>query len=518
MEMHGDTSPDERNELVLVTGVTGYVGGRLAGRFVDAGVPVRVLVRGGADRIAGRSWSDAVDVAVADVSETSDVDPPPRLVDALRDVTTAYYLIHSMRVGSDFDEQDLECARRFAAACDAAGVDRIVYLGGLGDDREDLSKHLHSRHETGRALAEGKTPVIELRAAVIVGSGSLSFEIIRHLAERLPVMIFPKWASTQIQPIGIADVLSYLIAARERPRDPNDHEVIEIGGPTVETFGGMILRYAEARGLKRFAIRVPLITPRLSSYWLHWTTPVTATIARPLIEGASHEVIVRDTRATEIFPNIEPLTYREALQRALARIDQGDIETIWSDSQTANSGRAFGRVVAEEQGLLIESREGTTHASTDEVFLSFCSLGGVRGWPLHWLWRIRGWMDQMVGGVGLRRGRRDPETLRAGDALDFWRVEEIEPGKRLLLRAEMKVPGEAWLRFETTEADEQHAITRITQTAFFAPRGLLGRMYWYAIYPVHGPVFGAMLQTVIERSEERFDANPLNRAANTVAD
>ena len=487
-----DLPPDDPSQPILVTGVTGYVGGRLTGKLVERGLNVRVLVRESAERIEGRGWEDAVDVVVGDVSSKED------LARALAGVGTAYYLVHSMRVGDDYDKRDARYARNFAEAAEAAGVTRIVYLGGLGRDDDDLSKHLESRHQTGRLLASGAVPVVELRAAVIVGSGSLSFEIVRALAERLPAMIFPRWAETRIQPIGIADVLSYLAAARRRPPRPQGHEIIEIGGGSVETFGGMIEKYAKARGLKRFVVRVPFISPWLSSWWVHWTTPVTADIARPLIEGAEHEVIVETDRASEVFPHIEPLTYDVALQRALDRIEKGQIESIWSDAQVKRTKRTFARAASECQGMLIETREGVADASCEAVFRAFCSFGGERGWPYHWLWVIRGWMDQAVGGVGLRRGRRDPDELRVGDALDFWRVEDVEPGQRLLLRAEMKVPGYAWLRFETFRRDGE---THVIQNAFFAPRGFLGLCYWYSIYPLHGPIFGAMLQTVVDRAE-----------------
>ena len=503
----GDSS-DAPARPVLVTGVTGYVGGRLAGALAEQGAAVRVLVRESAERIEGRSWEHDVETVVGDVGNADD------LAAALDGVETAYYLVHSMRIGANYAERDRRYARQFAEAAEAAGVSRIVYLGGLGSDDDDLSQHLESRHQTGRVLASTGVPVVELRAAVIVGSGSLSFEIVRALAERLPVMVFPRWAETRIQPIGIADVLSYLTAARDLPPSPAGHEIIEIGGGTVETFGGMIQKYAVARGLHRFVLRVPVLSPKLSAYWIHWTTPVTADIARPLIEGATNEVVVQSDRAAEVFPHIRPLDYEEALRRALLRIEEGHIETIWSDAQVRRTKRTFARAVDEEQGMLIETRERTTTAPPEAVFRAFCSFGGQRGWPYHWLWKIRGWMDQAIGGVGLRRGRRHPDELRVGDALDFWRVEDIDPDHRLLLRAEMKVPGYAWLRWETMPADDAPSQTRVLQCAFFAPKGLLGHLYWWSIYPLHGPIFNAMIDTVVRRAEaeERLASNEAEQA------
>ena len=390
------------------------------------------------------------------------------LTAAMAGVDLAYYLVHSMRAGADFEARDLQAATAFAEAAAAAGVGRIIYLGGLGDPQADLSRHLRSRQEVGAALRAAQVPVTEFRAAVVVGSGSVSFEMLRHLTERLPLLISPRWVYTRIQPIGISDLLTYLVRAAQVPASAG--QIVEIGGADVVTYAQMMAGYAAERGLRRRLVPVPVLTPRLSSYWVHLVTPIPATIARPLIKGLRNEVVVRDDSARQLFPDIEPLTYRAALRRALARVDDGHVETIWSDAQASTREALPPEFVIQEQGMFIEKRERIVAATPDAAFCSFTALGGSTGWPPYdWLWRIRGALDRLVGGVGLRRGRRDPQDLRSGDALDFWRVEGIEPGRYLLLRAEMKLPGQAWLRYEAHPAADGQ--TRLTQTAFFAPRG-----------------------------------------------
>ena len=494
--------------LVLVTGATGYVGGRLVPRLLEAGCQVRVMVRRDPDRIRSRDWNDQVEVVCGDVNA------PETLPGVVAGVDVAYYLIHSMRhAGEQFRERDTEAGRAFGQACCEAGVDQIVYLGGLGDDSDDLSEHLQSRHETGEALRECGIPVTEFRAAVIVGSGSASFEMVRHLAEKLPVMIFPRWAKTKIQPIAVRDVLAYLLAALHTPEAIG--RTIEIGGAEVTTFGEMIARYARRRHLARLKIPVPFLSPWLSSWWIHWTTPITRDIARPLIEGARNEVVVQDRSAVGLFPQITPIGYDEALTLALQRVRDGKVETIWSDAASSSEEDAPPVYLTQEQGLLIERRKKTTAAPPEAVFAQYCGFGGDRGWPpYHWLWQIRGWMDLAVGGVGLRRGRRHPDQVRAGDAIDFWRVEAVEPGRRLLLRAEMRLPGEGWLQFESVPLPQETIAatgrqTKVVQTAFFDPHGLFGYLYWYSVYPLHGIVFKGMLRWVIEGAEERMRAEPV---------
>lgn len=481
------------NNLILVTGATGYIGARLVPRLLESGYPVRLLVRD-PDRLYGRPWIEAVEVATGDVLK------PETLPTALAGVSSAYYLIHSMSASGDFHERDIVAARNFGTAAREAGVARIIYLSGLGEESDkELSEHLSSRHATGAALREFDVPVTELRAAVIVGSGSLSFEMVRDLTERLPVMIVPKWAATRIQPIGIRDILAYLVATLETPESAG--RIIEVGGADVLTYADMMRQYAEERRLRRWLIHVPVLTPRLSSYWVHWVTPVSAAIARPLIEGLRNEVVVRDPVARELFPNIQPSDYRTAVRRALERIREGDIESIWSDALSSSQGDRKPAFFTLEQGMFIERRELPVNAPAAAVYRAFTGLGGKRGWPaFDWAWRARGLIDRLVGGVGMRRGRRDPDELRVGEALDFWRVEVVEENRLLRLRAEMKVPGRAWLQFEVKPEEQGHST--LTQTAYFASRGLSGLLYWYALYPIHGLIFGRMPRQLAKLAEQ----------------
>ena len=482
---------EKQRPTVLVTGVTGYVGGRLTTRLLQQGFRVRVMVRGTADRLASRPWYDQVEISVGDVFE------PETLAKALSGVDFAYYLIHSMSDHKDFGQRDLQAARNFAEAAKKVGVDRIVYLGGLGDPDAHLSEHLRSRHHTGDTLREHGPPVTEFRAGMIVGSGSLSFEMLRNLTERLPIMIAPRWVFTRTQPIAIRDVLNYLAAALDTPKSVG--QIIEIGGADVLTNADMMMTYARIRGLRRHLLPVPLLTPQLSSYWVHWTTPVPANIARPLIKGLRNELLVRDQSARTMFPDIEPLGFEAAVNLALARILDGDIETLWSDALASSKGDIPPVYLTAEQGMLIERRQLTIDASANDVFRAFSSLGGEQGWPpYNWLWRLRGLLDRLVGGVGLRRGRRHPEDLRQGEALDFWRVEAVEPDKLLRLRAEMKLPGDGWLQFEANAGASGQ--TKLVQTALFAPKGLFGLIYWYGIYPLHGPIFSRMIEFVAQKA------------------
>lgn len=476
---------------MLVTGATGYVGGRLVPRLLDRGHAVRVLVRD-PSRLAGRPWLDRVEVHVGDVLA------PGTLPAALEGVDAAYYLIHSLGSGADFEERDRTAARSFGGACRHADVARIVYLGGLGAPGDALSEHLRSRHETGAALAEAGVPVTELRAGIVVGSGSLSFELIRHLTERLPAMVCPRWVYTRTQPIGIRNVLDYLVAALDEPRSAG--RVVEIGGADVVTYADMMLTYARVRGLRRLLVPVPVLTPRLSSYWVHWTTPVSARVARPLIDGLRNDTVVTDPApARELFPDVHPMGYEDAVRTALRRVREGRIESSWSDALHSSLGDREPVVLTQRDGLLVERRQIHVDARPGSVYRSFTGLGGHRGWLcLNWAWRLRGVMDRLVGGVGFRRGRRDPDELRVGDALDFWRVEALEPGRLMRLRAEMRLPGVAWLEYKSDPAPGGG--TRLTQTAIFGPHGLGGLLYWYSIYPVHGLIFSRLARRVGERA------------------
>jgi uncharacterized protein YbjT (DUF2867 family) len=482
-----------QSKLVLVTGATGYIGGRLVPQLLAAGYRVRCLVRD-AKRLQGRPWSDQVEVIEGDALK------PETLAPAMEGVWAAYYFIHSLTDTKEYRERDKIVARDFGRAAKEAGIERLIYLGGLGDPEAELSVHLRSRQETGAALAEAGVPVTEFRAAVVVGAGSLSFEMVRYLAERLPVMICPRWVYTRIQPIAIRDVLRYLVGALEVPDSAG--RVIEIGGADVLTYGDMMKGYAQVRGLRRLLIPVPVLTPRLSAHWVHWVTPVPSGIVYPLIEGLRNEVVVRDDGARILFPDIEPIGYEMAVQQALSNLEAGQVETRWTDSLTSSQGDVRPLELTTESGLQLERRQGIVNAPPEQVYRVFTGLGGERGWLYaDWMWRLRGVADRLVGGPGLRRGRRDPDEIRVGDALDFFRVEAIEPARLMRLRSEMVVPGEAWLQFEAQPLPEGQ--TRLVQTILMAPKGLLGFLYWYGLYPFHGLIFRNLIRAITERAEAR---------------
>ena len=479
------------SRLVLVTGVTGYVGGRLVPGLLEAGYRVRCLARDPA-RLQGRPWLEEAEVVQGDVLK------PETLAEAMQGVEAAYYMIHSMSGNTDFHRRDLVAAQNFGEAARAAGVQRIIYLGGLGDPEADLSQHLRSRQQTGQALRESRVPVTEFRAAIVVGSGSVSFEMIRYLTERIPVMICPRWVFTRVQPVGIQDVLEYLVAALETPQSVG--RVIEIGGADVLSYGDMMLGYAQVRGLRRILLLVPVLTPRLSAYWVHWMTPIPAEIARPLIEGLRNEVLVRDDTAQRLFPQVRPVEYQAAVRQALVSLEASQVETAWSDALSTSQGDIAPLVLTVQDGMIIERRRRVIRASAAAVYRAFSGLGGERGWLYaNWAWRLRGMLDRLVGGAGFRRGRRHPDEVRAGDALDFWRVEAVEQECLLRLRAEMKVPGAAWLQFEARPQSE--AETLLVQTAFFAPKGLWGLVYWYGLYPLHSLIFSGLIRNLARSAE-----------------
>ena len=480
----------EGRRTVLVTGATGYIGGRLTPRIVEEGYRVRVLVRSKI-RVLSRSWAEDVEIVEGDVQDRG------TLAEALSGVDYAYYLIHSMGTGPRFHELDISMAREFGEASRRAGVKRIVYLGGLGDPEADLSKHLRSRQETGQALRESGVPVTEFRAAVIVGSGSISFEMVRYLVERLPVMVCPRWIYSRIQPIAISDLLEYLVAALNVPESAG--KTVEIGGKDVTTYKGMMQGYAEARGLRRGIIPVPVLTPRLSSYWVHLVTPIPVGISAPLIDGLRNDIVVTNGLARELFPEIEPRDYGAAAVGVIDDLDAGRIETAWSDAQgTSNSSERPVRLETQE-GMILELRWRKVAAPIMAVYKVVSGIGGDRGWyHANWLWWLRGMIDRALGGSGLRRGRRHPDNLRIGDALDFWRVEALEEGRLLRLRAEMKLPGQAWLQYKVWEGDD--GATHLEQTAAFIPKGLAGLAYWHALYPLHGWIFSGMVREIAKRS------------------
>jgi len=477
--------------LILVAGATGYVGGRLVPRLLATGSRVRCLVRDAA-RLQGRAWLGQVEVVQGDMLE------PASLAAAMQGVQVVYYLVHSLGGGADFSERDRIAAGNCARAAAAAGVQRIIYLGGLGVDYERLSAHLRSRQETGAALRAAGVPVTEFRAAVIVGSGSLSFEMIRYLTERLPVMICPRWVFTRVQPIAIRNVLDYLVAALSCPASAG--RIIEIGGQDVVTYAEMMQGYARARGLRRHLLAVPVLTPRLSSYWVHLVTPIPANIAQPLIKGLGNEVIVHNDAARGLFPSIEPMDYQTAVRLALQKVEANGVETAWTDALTSSQGDKTPVMLSSREGMVIEQRQRTVAADAGAVYQSFSELGGARGWLyMDWAWQLRGMVDRLFGGVGMRRGRRDPVSLRVGDSLDFWRVEAVESGRMIRLRAEMRVPGRAWLEFKALPGAAGE--TQLVQTAFFGPKGLLGLIYWYALYPIHSLIFSGLIRRVAEIAE-----------------
>ncbi|HZK65935.1 MAG TPA: DUF2867 domain-containing protein [Chloroflexota bacterium] len=482
--------------LVLVTGATGYVGGRLVTRLLDCGYLVRVLVRDAAN-MSGRPWTDQVEVAEGDVLK------PESLARAMVGVQYAYYMVHSMAGSSNFVEKDREAARNFGRAARAAGVERIIYLGGLGDPESDLSRHLRSRQQTGETLRESGVPVTEFRAAIIAGSGSVSFEMIRYLTERLPVMICPRWVYTRVQPIAVRDILSYLVSAPRLPESAG--KVLEIGGPDILTYGEMMTGYARARGMRRLLLPVPVLTPTLSSYWVHFITPIPDKIARPLIEGLRNETVVRDNLAHLLFPEIEPMDHPSALRLALSRVDAGQVATSWSNALVTSQGDVPPVKLTNREGLIMEERQAVVPCPPWALYRTFSGLGGDRGWLYADLaWTIRGLMDRAVGGVGLRRGRRHPDEVYVGEALDFWRVEAAMPNRLFRLRAEMRLPGKPWLQFET--APQPNGTTRLVQTAFFAPRGLSELAYWYLLYPIHSLIFSGLIREIARRAAILADA------------
>jgi uncharacterized protein YbjT (DUF2867 family) len=478
----------------LVTGATGYIGGRLVPELLAAGHRVRCLARSPA-KLRGHPWADEVEVAAGDVTRASDV------AEAMRGIDVAYYLVHALGSGRGFEETDRTAARLFGERARAAGVRRIVYLGGLtpaGVPVRELSPHLRSRSEVGRILLDSGVPTTVLRAAVIIGSGSASFEMLRYLTERLPVMVTPRWVRTRIQPIAVRDVLRTLVGSATMPHDVS--RAFDIGGPEVLTYRDMMVRYAALAGLpRRIVIPLPVLTPRLSSLWIGLVTPVPPAIARPLTESLRHEVVCHEHDIERYVPAPagHPIGWDEAVRLALRRVRDAQVTTRWSsasppgapsDPLPTDPGWAGG-------SLYTDRRELTVDASREALWRIVEGIGGDNGWysfPLAWA--ARGRLDRLVGGVGLRRGRRDAQRLRVGDSLDFWRVEEIEPGHLLRLRAEMRLPGLAWLEMYV-ESDDQGR-TRYRQRALFHPHGLLGHAYWWGVSPFHAVVFGGMARNI----------------------
>ncbi len=466
--------------LILLTGATGYVGGRLLHALEQRGEPLRCLSR----------RPDVLQPRVAASTEVvrGDVLQPETITRALVGVDTVYYLVHSMSSSRPFDEADRAAALAFGEAARLAGVRKLIYLGGLG--RGDLSAHLASRQEVGEILRASGVPAIEFRASIVIGSGSASFEMIRALVEKLPLMVTPRWVRVRSQPIAIEDVLAYLLAALDH--DPVGGELYEIGGADRVTYLALMQEYASQRGLHRTMIPVPVLTPRLSSLWLWLVTPVYAGVGRKLVDSLRNETIVEDPAALQAF-SVRPRGIHDAIARALAFEDHTIAETRWSDEAFVERA-PYGGV--RRGSRLVDSRSVSVAARAAQAFAPIQLIGGETGWyKAAFLWRLRGLLDVLVGGPGLRRGRRDPIGLEVGDTVDFWRVEAFEPDRLLRLSAEMKVPGRAWLQFEVTQA-ETGAASTISQTAIFDPAGLFGLVYWYALWPFHGFIFGGMLKGI----------------------
>ena len=470
---------------VLVFGASGYIGSHLVPRLVAAGHEVRATSRN-AESLTGRGW-EAVETVSADALD------PASLDQALAGVEVAYYLVHSMAAGSDFATRDRRAARNFRRAAERAGVRRIVYLGGL-QPGSDQSEHLASREETGEILRDGSIPVTELRAGIIVGAGSAAFEVIRDLAFHLRVMVTPRWVRSRTQPIALDDLLAYLVGVLDEPR--TEGATFDVGGPDTLTYQDMIRTFAEVAGAKVTIIPVPVLTPRISSYWLDLVTAVPSNVARPLIDGLKHDLLADTTAIRELIP-LELHSYRDAVERALAMEQAGVMPARWQEGALVfRAGRPDIAFYSRSDG-----GEAECHASTDAAWHAVASIGGRNGWPaFEWLWRIRAAFDRVIGGVGFRRGRRDQNEVRVGDTIDWWRVVAVEPGRRLTLLAEMKVPGAAVLELEVLPGATEDT-SRVSARAYFHPAGLWGLLYWIALVPIHGPIFRRLAAAVASRAE-----------------
>jgi uncharacterized protein YbjT (DUF2867 family) len=484
--------------LCLVTGATGYLGGRLVPELLAAGHRVRVMVRN-PDRIRATPWADDVEIARADATDGEAV------AAALDGVDVAYYLLHSISTGSDFARTELDMATTFVRACEHAGVSRLAYLGGLTPRGEALSPHLASRHEVGNLFLDSQVPSAYLRAAVVIGSGSASFEMLRYLTERLPVMVTPRWVDNEIQPIAVRDVLRYLVGCATLPADVN--RSFDIGGPDVLSYREMMQRYAQVAGLSRRRIfRVPVLTPTLSSHWVGLITPVPGSLARPLVESLKHKVVCEENDIVQYVPDPPEglLDLTSALQLALTKIQDLQVPTRWSSASTAGAPSEPLPTDPDWAGgsLYSDERERQVNAPPEALWRVIEEIGGDNGWysfPLAW--RVRGVLDRFSGGPGLRRGRRDPRDLVVGDVVDWWRVEETDDGRFLRLRAEMRLPGLAWLELEVGSAEG--GTTTFRQRALFHPRGFPGHAYWWAVWPFHGIVFGSMQRNIAQAAEAR---------------
>ncbi len=480
---------NSQQPIILVSGATGYVGGRLVPILLERNYKVRCMVRD-TSIIEGRGWTN-IEIVGADVLQYE------TLLSAMEHVSVAYYLVHSMAGGKGFQERDMISARNFGKAAREAGVKRIIYLGGLGEDNEHLSEHLKSRQQTGDFLRECGIPVTEFRAAQIIGSGSASFELIRNTVERIPVLVTSKLVGTRAQPIAIRDVLSYLADCLEIPE--TEGSIIEIGGSEILTYREMMLKYAEIRGINRKIVELPFMSTTISALLVGLITPIPANIAGPLIEGLKSEVVVNDDSARRLF-NVIPISYEQAVRFALERIGSGQVLTTWQDAYSSLGEKISEPVkLTNVEGMIKETRQINIFSDMTTAFKVITC--GNEGWLFaNYLWHVRGFFDQLLGGVGIRGARRCPTELRVGDTLGFWRVEEVITNSRLRLRSEMKMKSRAWMQFDLEQLDDTKV--QITQTAFFEPRGLTGLMYWYLLYPIHKAVFKGMLKSLTEQVQK----------------
>jgi uncharacterized protein YbjT (DUF2867 family) len=477
---------------ILIAGATGYVGQRLLKRLLALGPMVRILVRK-PERLSPGVHGKRLEIWQGDVLDVHS------LKGALEGIAITYYLIHSMHAGEGFAARDRLAAANFGRAAKAAGVQRIIYLGGLGDSETDLSDHLRSRQETGDVLRRSGVPVTEFRAGIIVGSGSLSFEMIRNLTERIPLMICPRWVYQRTQPIAIDDVLDYLVAALEIQESAG--QILEIGGTEVLTYGDLMKGYALVRGLRRFLVPVPVLTPRLSSYWVHWTTPLPAVMARPLIEGLRSEVIVTNDNAKALFPNIQCSDYATAVRQALDDLRPDSFsEVLITKAEDVMTGEPTVESRL-ERGMILETWQVGVEADPTIVYRAFAALGGDRGWrPCHVLWVLRAILDRLIGGIGMRKGRPPVEELTVGDAIDFYRVEKVTSSRGLRLRVELKLPGTGWMQFEACPVKPKTSLMKMV--VYFAPRGLTGVLYWYGLLPLHRLIFKSLIRSLKTEAEK----------------
>ena len=475
-----------KNKLIMLTGATGYVGGRLLQMLEQHGYRVRCMARRPENLVP--RVGPSTQVVKGDVLDLVS------LQSALKGVSVAYYLVHSMSSEGSFEENDRKAAHNFGKIAKAAGVERIIYLGGLGNDDDDLSPHLRSRQEVGKILRQSGVPLLEFRASIVIGSGSLSFQLIRSLVERLPIMITPKWVQVSAQPIAIEDLIEYLEAALFVP--DSGCRVYEIGGADQVSYADIMRIYGSCRNIVVRMIPVPFLSPHISSLWLGLITPLYARIGRKLIQSIVHPTVVCDESALKVF-NIQPMGVDDAIRRAIDNEDKEFAETRWSDS-LSSSGKIFSWFGVSFGSRLVDSRTIKVNMPPKFIFKPIQRIGGNTGWyAWNWLWQLRGFLDLLVGGVGMRRGRAHFEILRVGDTVDFWRVEEHDPNHFLRLAAEMKLPGRAWLEFEVVGDDFS---STIRQTAIFDPVGLLGLIYWYALYPLHQLVFAGMLRGIADKA------------------